>query len=314
MAFGQVLLYTSVPLKTADMHLHYLEKKYGIRINLFGWSGDEYETGTLNALIKIESTDVGRLLLQSIAYHVRNNPGNLAHGILEIRPYAEGDCNGSTVPDVTTKAGRMIKPVVHFWPKAFAKGGACSKYLEDHKDETGGIFPDETLFHEFVHAFRMASGKATVAPIVQGGLLNYETEEEFIAVLVTNIYLTDPSNKSHSSLRRDHVGTKTLESDVAESFTFFRSSVSTYRLVEKFCKENPAFTKNLAEVKAAFNPIAAYYKEPIQAWIYANSQAAETRDAVGPDAWDAYGKMLKYANPNPAADKFLNKWFGKKAP
>jgi hypothetical protein len=256
----------------------------------------------------------GPALLQSIAYHVRHNPGNLAHGILEIRPYAEGDCNGSTVPVVTTKAGRMIKPVVHFWPKAFAKGGACSKYLEDHKDETGGILPDETLFHEFVHAFRMASGKAIVAPIVQGGLLNYETEEEFIAVLVTNIYLTDPSNKSHSSLRRDHVSSKTLESDVAKSFTFFRSSVSTYRLVERFCKENPAFTKNLAEVKAAFNPIAAYYKEPIQAWIYANSQASETRDAVGPDAWDMYGEMLKYANPSPAADKILNKWFGKKAP
>ena len=101
---------------------------------------------------------------------------------------------------------------------------------------------------------------------------------------------------------------------MAKSFTFFRSSVSTYRLVERFCKENPAFTKNLAEVKAAFNPIAAYYKEPIQAWIYANSQASETRDAVGPDAWDMYGEMLKYANPSPAADKILNKWFGKKAP
>jgi hypothetical protein len=294
-AFGQVLLYTSVPLKTANMHLHYLEKKYGIRINLLEWSGDEYETGTLNALIKIESTDVGRLLLQSIAYHVRNNPGNVAHGILEIRPYAEGDCNGSTVPDVTTKAGKQIKPVVHFWPKAFAKGGACSKYLEDHKDETGGILPDETLFHEFVHAFRMASGKSTVAPIVQGGLLNYEDDEEFIAVLVTNIYLTDPLNKSHSSLRRDHISFETLESDLAESFTFFRSSVSTYRLVEKFCKENPAFTKNLAEVKAWFNPIAAYYKDPVQAWIYANSKASEARDAMGPDAWDKYQEMRKYA-------------------
>jgi hypothetical protein len=165
------------------MHLHYLEKKYGIRINLLEWSGDDYEAGTLNALIKIDSTDVGQILLNSIAWHVRNNPGNLAHGILEIRPYAEGDCNGSTVPDVTTKAGRMIKPVVHFWPKAYAKGGACSNYLEDHKDEVGGILPDETLFHEFVHAFRMASGKASVAPIVQGGLLNYEDEEEFIAVI-----------------------------------------------------------------------------------------------------------------------------------
>jgi hypothetical protein len=298
------------------MHLHYLEKKYGIRINLFDWSGDDYETGTLNALIKIEATDVGRILLESIAYQIRHNPGNVLNGILEIRPYAEGDCNGSTAPDTTTKRGRLIKPVVHFWPKAYAQGGACSKYLEDHKDETGGILPDETLFHEFVHAFRMASGAATVAPLVKGGLLNYEDEEEFIAVLVTNIYLTDPSNKTHSNLRRDHVSFKNLESDLAQSFTFFRSSVSTYRLVEKFCRENPAFTKNLAGVKASFNPIAAFYKDPMQAWIFANSEASESRDALGPNSWDTYQELRKYstASGGPDAEKAFKKWLGKKAP
>jgi hypothetical protein len=95
--------------------------------------------GTLNALIKIDRSDVGRILLESIAYHVKHNPGNLAHGILEIRPYAQGDCNGSTDPGLTTKRDQQIKPEVHFWPKAFAKGGACSKYLEDHRDEIGGI-------------------------------------------------------------------------------------------------------------------------------------------------------------------------------
>jgi hypothetical protein len=246
-------------------------------------------------LIKIESTDVGRLLLQSIAYHVRDNPGNAAHGILEILPFADGECNASTFPNVTTRAGRMIKPEVHFWPKAYTKGGACSHYLEDHKDQTGGILSDEALFHEFVHAFRMLSGKATIAPIRQGGLLNYQDEEEFIAILVTNIYIADPSNKSHSNLRRNHVHHKALQSDLAESFTFFSSSVSTYRLVEKFCKENPAFTKNLAEVKAWFNPIAAYYKDPVQAWIYANSKASEGRDVLGPDFWDKYQEMRKYA-------------------
>ena len=162
----------------------------------------------------------------------------------------------------------------------------------------------------------MASGAATVAPLVRGGLSNYEDEEEFIAVLVTNIYLTDPSNKSHSSLRRDHVSFKTLESDVAQSFTFFRSSVSTYRLVEKFCRENPAFTKNLAEVKASFNPITAFYKDPVQAWIYANSEAAETRDALGPDGWDRYNELRKYSSTSLQPvdpEKAFKKWLGKKA-
>jgi hypothetical protein len=94
------------------MKLHFLEKKYGIRINLLDWSGDDYETGTLNSLIKIDRSDVGRILLESIAYHVKHNPGNLAQGILEIRPYAQGDCNGSTDPDLTTNARSSCTSVV----------------------------------------------------------------------------------------------------------------------------------------------------------------------------------------------------------
>jgi hypothetical protein len=193
------------------MRLHFLEKKYGIRINLFDWSGDDYETGTLNALIKIDRSDVGRILLESIAYHVKHNPGNLAHGILEIRPYAFGDCNGSTDPDLTNKRGQQLEPVVHFWPKAFARGGACSKYLEDHRDEIGGILPD----------------------------------------------------------------------------------------------------------KSSFNPIAAFYQDSMQAWIYANSQAAETRDALGPEAWDRYQEMRKYSETNIlrsglSPEENFKKWLGRK--
>jgi hypothetical protein len=86
--------------------------------------------------------------------------------------------------------------------------------------------------------------------------------EKFIAVIVTDIYITDPSNKSHGRLRRDYLSFKTLEPDLDQSFTFFHSSVSIYYLVERFCRENPAFTKDLAQVKASFNPIAAFYLGP----------------------------------------------------
>jgi hypothetical protein len=128
--------------------------------------------------------------------------------------------------------------------------------------------------------------------------------------------LTDPSNKTHSNLRRDHVSFKTLKSDLAQSFTFFRSSVSTYRLVEKFCRENPAFTKNLAGVKASFNPIAAFYKDPMQAWIYANSEASESRDALGPESWDNYQELRKYSTTasDPNTGKAFLKRLRQKAP
>ena len=299
--------------------LHYLEKKYGIRINLLGWSGDNYETGTLNALIKISGTDVGRILLESIAYHVIHNPQNLLNGVVEIRPYGDGGCQGMASPEKTTKGGKRIQPVVFFWPRAYATGGACSKYVEDHKEETGNILPDEALFHELVHAFRMASGASENVPLTRGGLMNYDSVEEFIAILVTNIYVTDPSNKSHSNLRRDHASFRTLEPDLMESFTFFRSSVSTYRLVEKFCGENPAFTRKLSDVKASFNPISAFYRDPMQAWIYANSQDAENRDTVGPDSWDStnelYKEMRKYSETSLVPERgkeVFDRWLGKK--
>ena len=86
----------------ATSHLHVIEKKYGIRINLLRWSGDNYEAGTLNALIKIDSTKVGQILLNSIAYHVRhhpkNSPKNSLNGVLEIRPYGDGGCQALTSP------------------------------------------------------------------------------------------------------------------------------------------------------------------------------------------------------------------------
>jgi hypothetical protein len=297
-------------------HLHFIEKKYGIRINLLRWSGDNYEAGTLNALIKIDSTKVGQILLNSIAYHVRHHPRNSLNGVLEIRPYGDGGCQALTSPANTSSAGKQTKPVVQFWPKAYATGGACLKYLERYKEETAGVLPDEALFHELVHAFRMLSGASKspdASPLTQGGLKNYEDVEEFIAILVTNIYIADPSNRSSSSLRRDHVSYKKLEPDLADSFTFFRSSVLTYRCVEQFCRQNPSFTKNLSQVKAAFNPIAAFHQNPTKAWTYSNSIEAKKRDSMGPDDWDVYNeikKMVPHKKVNGMS--FVNPWAEKK--
>jgi hypothetical protein len=88
-------------------------------------------------------------------------------------------------------------------------------------------------------------------------------------------------------------------------------------LVERFCRENPAFTKNLAQVKASFNPIAAFYQDPMQAWIYANAEASESRDALGPDAWDTYSELRKYSETSPwkgNGEKVFKKWASNKPP
>ncbi len=64
-------------------------------------------------------------------------------------------------------------------------------------------------------------------------------------------------------------------------------------------------------MKASFNPIAAFYNDPVQAWIYANSEAAETRDALGPDSWDRYNELRKYSSTSLQPvdpEKAFKKW------
>jgi len=113
---------------------------------------------------------------------------------------------------------------------------------------------------------------------VRGGLASYDGTEEFIAVLTTNIYVSDPSNGSKTGLRRDHHGFTKLEEGLAGSFEFFRSSKNAFTLVDQFSPENPAFTKWISEVKAPFNPIAAYCSDKAKAQRRSNGAVALVRD------------------------------------
>ena len=71
-----------------------------------------------------------------------------------------------------------------------------------------GSSPDEILLHELIHAFSMISGSHQ-----QGSLLmdtfDYHTIEEFIAIVLTNIYIS--TKKGNQSLRKDHRGFSSLE-------------------------------------------------------------------------------------------------------
>jgi len=87
----------------------------------------------------------------------------------------------------------------------------------------------------------------------------------------------------------------------------------TYRCVEQFCSQNRSFTKNLSQVKAAFNPIAAFHQDPAKAWTYANSIEVKKRDAMGPDDWDIYSEIKKMV-PHKKIEgmNFINPWAEKK--
>ena len=266
------------------------ETKYSIKIDPVGLSGAAahvYEHKVREHLSWIDCTTVGRLLLNSIAWHARNTPGNLLSGGVPIRPYTGAGCNAGIGHTTLTPTG-WSQPVVTYSPDVFTLHGAC--YASLQKPETNrGLYPDEILFHELVHALRGTSAQYMSLIPLSGGLKRYDSREEFIAVLATNIYISDPSNRSKTGLRRDHIQYTPLEKGLDGSFEFYRSARNAYAQVSQFCNENRGFTKAVAAVRAPFNPIAAYYQDKEKAYRMSNSAIAYVRDG---DWQGAIDKLL----------------------
>ena len=255
--------------------------KYGIGVEqrgLFGAEAANYTGGVMMHLRWIEESEVGGLLLRAIAREVLSAPpGNLraftdpvapgqpTRGVL-IRPYHEGKCNATENSALVEYTPWMQKPCSHFWTSPA---------------KNRGFLPHEILFHELVHALRDAAGHGWSLTPLTGALKRYHNTEEFIAVVTTNIYMTDPSNKraDRVGLRKDHTKGK-LENEFSDSLEFFKVSTDVFRNIEQFCKEDPWFTSRLAEVPSTFNPVNSYYHKQAEARSNSNSLRAILRDAV----------------------------------
>jgi hypothetical protein len=230
-----------------------------------------WEASVRRHITWIGQTQSGRILLNSIKFHKKWVP---------ISPYdgSEGACNAFVEAKVgKAKDGHDYAATVFYSPHLFQRGTACHP---DSALENRGLLPDEILFHELVHAFRRVSGKRAWAE-TSGGLHRYDSNEEFIAILVTNIYVTDPTNRIKTGLRADHRDGAPLRAELAESFSFFESSMDTFRLVKQLVADHPGLTGALAKVPAAFNPIAAFVQDPAEAEKRSRSARAVIRDADG---------------------------------
>lgn len=213
----------------------------------------------------IERVKTGKILLSGIKYYGRP---------VTIKPYTVGNCNATATPRVV---GGEREGLVSYSPDTFSIHGACSA---TRSRNNRGLYWDEILFHELVHVFRHVSGKRNRVPL-SAGLYNYTSNEEFIAVVVTNIYISDRTNKIKSGLRAGHQGFGALSTDLDESFEFFSSSTLTFGLIETLCQDHPGLSKKIAKdlANTKFNPLFAYYKNREKAKKL--SQAAIQRDADG---------------------------------
>ena len=117
-----------------------------------------------------------------------------------------------------------------------------------------GFEPDEVLIHELVHAAREMRGVEYLLPVTGG----YDTQEEFLGVVVTNIYL---SEKGQTVFARNH-GTGVLKHP--EAFLDARIHPSPRVLLERFRLAQPAFWDALVRIgpaAARFNPVRQYDAE-----------------------------------------------------
>ena len=224
----------------------------------------------LNALTKIEINPVGLLLLREFQrYRVW----------VKIRPYTFEDvtnvklyCNAESGGNVEIEENRRYGAFVRASLERFSHGTVCAR----RSAKQGGAVrqPHERLFHELVHALRNITEKTSYKHL-RGGLKGYEEVEEFIAVLVTNIYASAGGKKV---LRADWKGHRRLDCAFDGSLEYFRQGSMTYPIVADFYAANKAFCLLLANIKARFNPIRAFVENTEQARRYSEGDTAKHRD------------------------------------
>jgi hypothetical protein len=136
------------------------------------------------------------------------------------------------------------RPVAATWVQAFSRAP--------------GHFPDEDLIHELVHAARILGGDQKTIKL-KGTMEGWDTEEEFFAVVVTNIYSSE-MNRDFRHFRKSHklAWSPEMTAEEVEPWMFLFAN-DNYRLIEKFCDQHPTVAPRIASAQAEFNPIRDYY-------------------------------------------------------
>ena len=226
----------------------------------------EYEHAVARQLYRIHHTRTGQ-----IVFHEFVNRSTL---LMKIVPYEGEQLNAfASAKDLlnATKKGEVErsgrdghqlfdgsgKPIVgrgggsdsdvSFTPRMFAK------YCNKNKSHKCGAHPDEILFHEMVHATRQLRGLSN--PRTLGFL--YDTEEEFFAILLANIYASETGRTV--DIRSDHHGFEHLTTDTDAKFLPKQDMTDyRYRLVSQLVHEEPQMAHELGRINTAFNPIRRY--------------------------------------------------------
>jgi hypothetical protein len=282
----------------ADM----VERQFGIQI-LPVWhekpagNAAKYTRDVRAELTRILHSRAGRALADSLRFQFspaapRKRHDKRGNAVL-VMPY-EGNDDNSEEDGVTPGAQQSV---VLFTPAT--RANCCSR--------KPAALPHEILVHELVHSLRRVSGHLH-RHRVSNRLQPYTNTEEFLAILVTNIFISDVTNHHKTSLRANHQGHAALDPELAGSFRFFSLGTAAFNAIANFCSENGGFTRMLADVPAPFNPVAAYYKNRAKAFdMAANGDADDVFESMTPIDYfkapdGAWKRILSFPGP-PARGK-----------
>jgi hypothetical protein len=220
------------------------------------WNPSQYETAVNGLLGQINGRGVGRAVIAAIAQPMSvipwPNPSECnAQGeptdwvawtpagqpILQCAGAATGaPWQPSGAPVIGSGTGSPAR--VRFTPGMWGPAGMCAGTA------TGpGSQRVEVLLHEIVHGMR-----ATVGLLLCQALgLHYDTEEEFVAVTVTNMYM---SEAGATQLRASHLGFQPLTSPSR----FYCGEAEQRRMIQRIFSQQPNFARALSRVPCRFNP------------------------------------------------------------
>jgi hypothetical protein len=117
--------------------------------------------------------------------------------------------------------------------------------------------PDEILLHEMVHALRDMQGVSNPVPTT----MRYKNEEEFLAVVITNVYMS--KKKGNKLLRPDYLHYGPLPDHLNTSDGFLKDDENKRLLAFYSTQWQPVFGR-LGDVDTPFNPFRPFKPTPKQ--------------------------------------------------
>jgi len=152
-------------------------------------------------------------------------------------------------PMVGTGNGSNVS--IHFTPGMWGYGNICAAPVGP------GSSPSQVLFHEMAHGYREMRGHLFRLATL-GTSRPYDNREEFFAIVLSNVFISDPTNPAvNRTLRSDHWGFSPLPAAQSTSRGFLAHRPNTVMLKQQAAEE-PNLVTDLKRVGGPFNPFKAF--------------------------------------------------------